>query len=100
MTPYKLVIRPEVFEDIQSGINWYNSKQKGLGLRFFDAIQNEYRVLEKYPVFQVRYNGVQCLPVKKFPYMIHFIVEENSKTVVVLGVFNTYINPKHWNKRT
>lgn len=72
---YKLVIKPEVYNDIQSGVDWYNSKQKGLGKRFFEAIQKEYSILKTTPIFQVRYDDVQCLPVKKFPYMIHFIVE-------------------------
>lgn len=96
---YKLVIKPEVYYDIQSAVDWYNSKQKGLGKRFFEAIQNEYKTLKNAPVFQVRYNDVRCLPVKKFPYMVHFIVEEGSKTVVVLGVINTYMNPQKWLER-
>lgn len=96
---YKLVIKPEVYTDIQSGVDWYNSKQEGLGRRFFEAIEKEYVVLKKAPVFQVRYDDVHCLPVKKFPYMIHFIVEENAKVVVVLGVINTYLNPEKWKER-
>ncbi|SMO58916.1 hypothetical protein SAMN06265379_103149 [Saccharicrinis carchari] len=31
--------------------------------------------------------------------MIHFIVEEDSETVVVLGVINTYLNPEKWEER-
>ncbi len=96
---YKLLIKPEVYDDIQSGIDWYNSKQKGLGRQFFKAIQKEYSVLKRTPVFQIRYDDVHCLPVRKFPYMIHFIVEEDSKTVVVLGVINSYLNPKKWKDR-
>ncbi len=96
---YKLVIRPEVYSDIQSGVDWYNSKQKGLGRQLFNAIQKEYTVLKKAPVFQVRYDDVHCLPVKKFPYMIHYIVEEDSKTVVILGLINTYLNPEKWQER-
>ena len=97
--PYKLLIKPEVYDDIQSGIDWYDSKQKGLGRQFFEAIQKEYSVLKRTPVFQIRYDDVHCLPVRRFPYMIHFIVEEDSKTVVVLGVINSYLNPKKWEER-
>jgi len=97
--PYKLVIRKEVFNDIQNGIDWYNSRQKGLGKKFFDAVQQEYKTLRKNPVFQVRYDNVRCLPMKRFPYMIHFIVDESAKKVVVLGVINTYLNPHKWKER-
>ena len=64
---YKIVIQPEVFDDIQEGIDWYNSRQKGLGKRFFDAVQQEYKLLRINPGFQERYDEVKCLPVKKIP---------------------------------
>ena len=52
---YKLVIQPEVFEDIQQGINWYNSRQKGLGLTL-----NEKPRLHSQPGFYyiLRYYGL------------------------------------------
>ncbi len=31
---YRLKIEPEARLDIQEGINWYNSRQEGLGKRF------------------------------------------------------------------
>jgi len=95
-----LVIQPEVFDDIQEGIHWYNSRQKGWGKRFFNAVQQEYKTLRINPGFQVRYDEVKCLPVKKFPYMIHYYVNEKSKTVVIMGVINTYLNPAQWEKCT
>jgi len=97
---YKLIIQPEVFDDIQQGIDWYNSRQKGLGKSFFNAVQQEYKILRINPGFQVRYDQVKCLPVKKFPYMIHYYVNEESKTVIIMGVINTYLNPDNWEKRT
>ena len=97
--PYKLVIRKEVFDDIQNAMDWYNSRQKGLGKKFFDAVQQEYKTLRKNPVFQVRYENVHCLPMKKFPYMIHFIVEEDARKVVVLGVINTNLDSEKWKDR-
>lgn len=96
---YRLVIQPEVFDDIQKAIDWYNSQQKGLGNKFFTAIQKEYEHLRKNPRFQIRYDDVRCLPIKKFPYMIHFCVKEESQIVIIMGVINTYMNPEIWEKR-
>lgn len=31
---YRIHIEPEVFNDIQQGIHWYNQQQKGLGKKF------------------------------------------------------------------
>ena len=99
MKPYKLIIKPEVFIDIQEGISWYNSRQEGLGERFLDAVEQEYKILSLNPHFQVRYDDVRCLPMKAYPYMIHYIIDEDLHQVVVLGVINTFKNPSGWKKR-
>ena len=96
---YCLKIKPEVFIDIQEGINWYNSRQKGLGKRFHSSVKQEYNILRKTPHFRVRYEGVRCLPMRKFPYMIHYIIEEDKKIIVVIGVINTYKDPAKWVER-
>ncbi len=98
MKPYKIVIKPKAFTDIQEGISWYNSCRKGLGIRFLNAIQEDFKVLRINPYFQVRYDEVRCLPVKTFPFMIHFIIEEDKHHIVVLGVISTFKNPDEWGK--
>lgn len=57
------------------------------------------RILSLNPHFQVRYDDVRCLPMKTFPYMIHFIIDEDLHQVVILGVINTFKNPAEWKKR-
>lgn len=47
----------------------------------------------------MRYENVRCVPIRKFPYMIHFIVEEEKKRIVVIGIFNTCWDPQKWIKR-
>lgn len=91
--PYKLKIKPEAHQDIQDGIDWHNSRQPGLGKRFHSAVKQEFKMLRESPLFQIRYEGVRCLPLKKFPYMVHFIVEEENKQIIVLGVINTHKKP-------
>lgn len=96
---YRLKINAEAHEDIQKGIDWYNSRQPGLGRRFHVAVKQEFKALKNNPFFQIRYQDVHCLPLKKFPYMVHFIIEEDKKRIVVLGVINTYKSPENWHKR-
>lgn len=91
-----MVIQPEVFDDIQEAIDWYNTRQSGLGKMFFDVVENEFDSMRSFPGFQVRYDDVRCLPVKGFPYMIHFVLNDDIQTVVVMGVINTNRNPEIW----
>ncbi|HOB83096.1 MAG TPA: hypothetical protein PKX27_14010 [Bacteroidales bacterium] len=99
MKPYKLVIKPEAFVDIQEGISWYDSRQEGLGTRFLESIEQECKTISLNPHFQIRYDEVRCLPMKAFPYMIHFIIDDDLCQVVILGVINTSKNPVNWKKR-
>ncbi len=96
---YSLEIKKEAHQDIQPGINRYDSRQKGLGKRFHSAVKKGYEVIRSNPYFQVRYENVRCLSVKKFPYMLHYIVNEKKKKIVLLGVINTYKDPKEWKNR-
>ena len=96
---YSIVIEPVALEDIQQGIDYYDEQQIGLGEKFEVAVNKHLTALEKNPFFQVRYDDVHCLPVKKYPYMIHFTINEADNTVTVRAVFHTSLDPKKWTDR-
>ena len=96
---YILKIKKEAHQDIQEGINWYNSRQKGLGEKFHATVKKGYEDICNNPYFQIRYENVRCLPVRKYPYMLQFIVNEKEKKVILLGVINTYKDPKKWKNK-
>jgi mRNA-degrading endonuclease RelE of RelBE toxin-antitoxin system len=97
---FKIKIEPEAKEDIQSSIDWYNQQKKGLGKRFLKEVQKAFDTLSKNPFYQKRYENIFCFPIKKYPYMVHFTIDEVNNTVIVRGVFHTALDPKNWTKRT
>ena len=100
MIGYKLIFAPEVENDLQEGIDWYNEKQAGLGIRFFKEVKRQLNYIKKNPyTIAVRYDVIRCSKIKNFPYLIHFKVEENIKTIKIIAVFNTNRNPAIWVKR-
>ncbi|WP_340103385.1 hypothetical protein [Rhodohalobacter sp. 8-1] len=96
---YKINVQPEVRSDIQEGIDWYNEQENGLGIQFFSSVETHFRKLQSNPFYQVRYDDVRCMPMKRFPYMIHFTVDEAQKLVKVHGVIGTLRDPKIWEER-
>lgn len=96
---YQILISPLAIQDIQQAIDYYDEQQLGLGEKFESALNEYLQVLKKYPLFQFRYDKVRCLPLPKFPYMIHFTVDEKEKTVIIQAIFHTAKNPKSWKKR-
>ena len=50
---FKLKIEPLAKFDIQSEINYYNSKQKGLGKRFHSDVKTCFNAIKINPFYQV-----------------------------------------------
>ena len=98
MTKYTLKIDIEALTDIKEAYLWYEEQSKDLGKRYKSQVINQVNTLKKNPLlYSVRYNNVHCLKIKKFPFLVHFTVEENI--VNVIAVIHTSLNPKIWEKR-
>ena len=97
---YQPVILPLAKEDIRSTAKWYNKQQKGLGKRFTKEVRNKVAHICKTPEHIVtRYHDVKTAIVDVFPYMIHFIVDEGNKTIIITAVFAMAQSPQHWDTR-
>jgi len=96
---FGLKILPFAKGDIQDSIRWYNRKQHGLGARFHAEVKQTFEHLKTYPHFQNRYDDVRCIPLNKFPFMVHYTVSVENTQVVVHAVFHTSLHPKLWTGR-
>lgn len=96
---YLVLLDSRAVNDIQYIMDYYDFKQTGLGDRFKKAIDKYFSALSIQPYFQIKYDSVHCLPIKKWPYMIHFTVDKKNKKVYVRAVVPTKANPdKYWLK--
>jgi plasmid stabilization system protein ParE len=101
MKNYSLKIAPEVLADIQDITDWYNQQKVGLGAKFQKTAISHIGKLGKNPHgYAIRYHNIRCILVRKFPYLIHFYINEATKIVEVLAVISTDRNPKVWEKKT
>ncbi|RQP17747.1 type II toxin-antitoxin system RelE/ParE family toxin [Parapedobacter defluvii] len=96
---FRILIDEDVRMDIQESIDWYNEQKQGLGKQFYTQVKATINRLRSNPFFQIRYDDVRCLPIKRFPFMIHFTVDESKKKVVVRAVFHTSRAPENWQTR-
>lgn len=96
---YEIVIDPKAIQDLQKAITYYEEKQQGLGKKFGNVIDKHFQQISKQPFYQIRYDKVRCLPVRKFPFMVHYFVDEIEKKIYVSAVFHTALNPNKWEKR-
>jgi mRNA-degrading endonuclease RelE of RelBE toxin-antitoxin system len=87
---YKAQYFEEVFTDIQEAKEWYKKQLVGLEVRFANCIEDAIlKILEMPTAYNIRHKNIRIAHPKTFPYNIHFYIEEETKTVIFIGiVFN------------
>ena len=97
---FKSIILKLAKQDISDAADWYNSKQKGLGQRFTKEVRSVVKFICKNPkAFVIRYDDTHCAILKVFPFMVHYTIDESNKTIIIVAVFHTSMNPDNWKKR-
>jgi plasmid stabilization system protein ParE len=98
---FTIEIEPEALDDIQKAIDYYNSQKTGLGKRFYKKIERSFEFLKKHAFsFAVRYDDIRCMPLKKFPYLIHYRIKEKPQKIIsIKAVFSTHRDPEDWKNR-
>ena len=96
---FSIAILPSALSDIQDAIDYYDEQQIGISQKFESELNLLFLSLQKNPFYQLRYKTVHCLPLKKFPFMIHFTVDEKTSIIYVRAILHTSLNPDdYWLK--
>lgn len=91
---FKVIIVERADLEIEEAYLYYENIQEGLGIRFVLEYEKYLKTLKNIPFFEQRYQAVRILPLKKFPYSIHFSVDELQSTVTIHAVICDYQNPE------
>jgi len=97
---YKSTILPLAKQDIKDAAKWYNSRKPGLGKSFTQHVRQKVKFIQQNPkAVAVRYKDTRTALLDTFPYMIHFIVDDDKKQVIVSAVLSTHRDPDIWTER-
>ncbi|TPG44689.1 MULTISPECIES: hypothetical protein [Flavobacterium] len=92
---YEIIILVRADLEADEIAEYYESLSNGLGTKFFNEYQDYVETLKTFPFFEEKYNTVRILPLKKFPYSVHFTVNENEKSVSVYAVTSNHQDPNN-----
>lgn len=96
---YKAVILTLARQDIKEAAQWYNQRQLGLGKRFVRHIREKINFVRENPkAIPIRYTNVRTAVLEVFPYMIHFVVDDENKRIIVSAVLSVHRNPTTWRR--
>lgn len=95
---YSLLISDEANADILDAFLWYESARAGLGMDFELCLEAEFnRIIRNPRQYQTQYKKIRVAYINRFPYGIHFLVE--NKFIKVIAVFHTSRDPENWEDR-
>ncbi len=98
---FQVIKHDDVNHDLQEIIDYYNSKKAKLGNKFFAKALKQMKLLSNdFLLYAEKYHNVRCVGIQGFPYLIHYTVNQNNKTVLINAIISTHQNPDtHWGKR-
>lgn len=97
---YKSVILPIAKDDLQRAVKWYKTASPEIGKMLIKRFRETLALLRSHPhACQIRYSQVQTALLEQFPYMIHYYVDTQNKTIVVISILHTSRDPQMWSER-
>ena len=94
MKKFTVIFSPFALEDTEEAVLYYNQIQSNLGKQFAAQLHLTLNSIKRNPFFaSVRYNDIRCGQVKKFPFLVHYHIDENNAAVTIIAVYSTHREP-------
>lgn len=93
---FEVILSDEASLDLEDVINFYSNISFELGDRFITNFDDCLLELENIPFFQIRYDEIRIRQIRKFPVLLHYILYESTKTVVVYGIRFAKSDPENY----
>ena len=90
---YKIIVTPDAVQDIDDAITYYKNKVSYKVSKLFlkDYLKTIIDI-QKTKYFKVFFENFRGKPMKKFPFIIFYTIEENHKIIIIKAIFHTSQN--------
>ncbi|WP_445719869.1 type II toxin-antitoxin system RelE/ParE family toxin [Flavobacterium sp.] len=86
---YKVIVSPLANNDIEKITDFYEAITIEIVVRFLEELEEAYKVLSINPHFQIKYKSYRSIPLKVFPFILIFEIDEYNKEIKILSCFHT-----------
>jgi hypothetical protein len=90
---YKIHLERRALAEVDAALEHYSKINIKVLKNFNTDLQKAYKTIAKNPFFEKRHKELRGFPLKKYPFLIVFTINEKEKSVIVFAVFNTNQNP-------
>lgn len=95
---YKIVVSSRARRHFVKAIDYYVDISPEIPAKFIHAVESAYKKLSQNPFFVIRYKNVRAIPLKGFPYLLFFYIDEITFEVKILSIFHTSKSPQRYPK--
>ena len=96
MKRYSIIFEKSYISDLQNAIDYYKEINVGLAKKFNTTADKALDTIIKAPLFKIRYDDIRCYKIRKFPFLLHFSVDEKERLIKVYGIICTSRNPEDY----
>lgn len=94
MSQFVIIFTEKALTEIELAVSYYRTQKDNLGKEFAEQVYTTIYSLKKSPyISAIRYSDIRCAIVKRFPFLVHYSVDEANKMITILAVFNTHKKP-------
>jgi len=95
----EIIVRREAQLEVQEAFQFYQDKSKGLGFEFMRSLDAALQSIKRNPfAYQITYKETRRVLLRKFPYALFYIAEENR--IIVIACFHQKRSEIDWLRRT
>lgn len=96
---YKIVLTPVAKQNIDDATAYYkNTVSAKVAKLFIDDYKKTFKDILKTRYFRFFFQEFRGKPMKKFPFIIFYTIDENSKIIFIKAVFNTSQDDQKYNE--
>jgi mRNA-degrading endonuclease RelE of RelBE toxin-antitoxin system len=83
---FKVDVKPSAKKDLYQAIEYYEWINHKLAKRLYDEFLELNALLTTNPHFPIKYKYVRTYKLKSFPYLVHFVINEKTKTLSIIVI--------------
>jgi len=80
----KILVLKEAALDLDTGRDFYDRKEPGLGDYFWDSLISDLESLMIFSGVHEKHHGFHRMPAKRFPYAVYYTVEDDTTYIVAV----------------
>lgn len=94
---YKIIVTPDAIQNIDDAVYFYKKEVSDrVAKKFIDQYKQTFKDILKTPYFKVFFQDFRGKPMKKFPYIVLYTINESLKIIIIKAVFHTSQDPKKY----